>query len=291
MKLSQLKYFKEVAEFGKISTAARELYVSAPALSATIAGLEKELGVKLFDRTSNRVILNEQGKIFLRYVNQVFNNLDCARLEIQESLKEHEKNVHIAMTTSNIWIPLISAFACEYPQIMLSCTTLKLSQLHNINLSRLYAFILAEHNDFYASNMDSVCLFVERPVAVLPENHPLASREVIELEDMVDEILFLPMADQSLNKRIKELFYVNQIPLKHTHECSDGICKSMVADGRGISFAATHRGRTNAATCCYVPINAPNCKWEQRLYWNKERFLTEEESLFKEFILEMYHEA
>ena len=79
MELLQLKYFKTVAELEKISAAAEALYISAPALSTSIARLEKELGTKLFDRTNNRIRLNRQGHIFLRYVNQIFNNLDCAR--------------------------------------------------------------------------------------------------------------------------------------------------------------------------------------------------------------------
>lgn len=69
MELLQLKYFKTVAEIGKISDAAQALFISAPALSTSVSRLEKELGVKLFDRTNNRVILNRQGEIFLRYVN------------------------------------------------------------------------------------------------------------------------------------------------------------------------------------------------------------------------------
>lgn len=288
MKLSQLKAFKVVAETGKISVAAQELYISPPALSTTISGLEEELGVALFNRTSNRIILNEQGKIFLRYVNQVFNNLDCAKLEIQESLHNQEKNIRIGVTTSNIWAALISAFTCEYPQIMLSCTTLRMSQLHNVSLSRMYSFVLAEHNDFCDANMESVCLFVEHPVAIIPSGHPLAGRKMIELEDLIDEILFLPALDHSLSMRINQLFSAHQIPLKHTHECSDGISRAMVAEGRGIAITATHTGPTNTSTQRYVPINAPNCRWEQHLYWNKEKVLTAEEALFKDFVVKMY---
>ena len=62
----QLHYFKAVATICKIADAAESLFVSAPALSTSIARLEKELGVKLFDRAGNRITLNAQGKIFLR---------------------------------------------------------------------------------------------------------------------------------------------------------------------------------------------------------------------------------
>ena len=85
MKLTQLQYFKTVAETGKISLAAKKLYVSAPALSIAIANLENELGVKLFDRTNNRIELNEQGKVYLGYVNQILSDLNVANQKMQDS--------------------------------------------------------------------------------------------------------------------------------------------------------------------------------------------------------------
>lgn len=45
MELQQLKYFKTVAEAGKVVTAAESLYISPPALSTSISRLEKELGM------------------------------------------------------------------------------------------------------------------------------------------------------------------------------------------------------------------------------------------------------
>ena len=71
MELQQLRYFKAVADIGKISDAAESLFISAPALSTSISRLEKELGMQLFDRTSNRISLNPQGRIFLKPVLQL----------------------------------------------------------------------------------------------------------------------------------------------------------------------------------------------------------------------------
>lgn len=96
MKLTQLLYFKTVAETGKISLAAKKLYVSAPALSIAIANLEKELGVQLFDRANNRIVLNEQGRTYLRYVNQILGDLSQANQTVKsmspdaEVLKEED---------------------------------------------------------------------------------------------------------------------------------------------------------------------------------------------------------
>ena len=81
--LQQLKYFKAVADVGKISEAAEKLFVSAPALSVSITRLEKELGVQLFDRTNNRILLNKQGEIFLKHVNQILDTLENAKQQAE----------------------------------------------------------------------------------------------------------------------------------------------------------------------------------------------------------------
>lgn len=84
MKLSQLIYFKTVAESGKIAIAAKKLYVSAPALSIAIANLEKELGVQLFERSINKIVLNEQGRLYLTHVNKILEDISQAKQEVQE---------------------------------------------------------------------------------------------------------------------------------------------------------------------------------------------------------------
>ena len=64
MELNQLHYFVEVARCENITRAAKELFITQPALSRVILRLEQELGTPLFDRHSGRVTLNEHGKAF-----------------------------------------------------------------------------------------------------------------------------------------------------------------------------------------------------------------------------------
>ncbi len=71
MELAQLKYFKTIAECGTMSRAADVLHVSQPALSASMKKLENELGVNLFDRGKNSVVLNENGRAVLTYAERI----------------------------------------------------------------------------------------------------------------------------------------------------------------------------------------------------------------------------
>lgn len=76
MELLQLRYFYDCARCGSIAKTAEKYMVPASSVSASIRRLETELGKKLFDRTSNRIVLNEKGKQLEKTLNKIFSDLD-----------------------------------------------------------------------------------------------------------------------------------------------------------------------------------------------------------------------
>jgi len=89
--LLQLDYFRKLAATEHITQTAKELYISQTALSSMIIGLEKELGVQLFDRSKRSIRLNQAGKLYLQYVNEVFAALDNGISALQELTETAEK--------------------------------------------------------------------------------------------------------------------------------------------------------------------------------------------------------
>ena len=96
MKLSQLLYFKTIAETGTLAKAAKKLGVTAPALSIALANLENELGVALFDRQCNRISLNAQGTAYLQRVNKIFEDLESAKTDIQ-NMSAVSENIEVSL--------------------------------------------------------------------------------------------------------------------------------------------------------------------------------------------------
>jgi len=289
--LTQLHYFKTVAEHGKIRSAAEELFISSPALSTSIAGLEQELGVKLFDRQSNRITLNEQGHIFLQCVERIFDDLEDTKLRMQHSLHQDDRILHIAVTTSDIWTPLISGFSKKFPDISLSCTTVKIQQLERNLSSVIYSFIFAEQGDLPHTNMEHIVLFEEHPMVVLSKEHPLAGCSKILLSDLADETFFLPMVGHSMNARLRKMLVDSGCLCKRVYECSDSIARSMVLEGDGVSFCTDRSTRLESAGLCYIPLEVPECNWVQCIFWNKTVPLSPGEKTFKNYVLQMYLES
>ncbi len=289
MELLQLRYFKIVCEKGKITSAAESLFISPPALSATIARLERELGVKLFDRRNNSIILNRQGEIFLRYTNQVLASLDNARLELQNSVKSELSHIKIATTNSNLWIGLLAAFSLEEPHITVSNTTLKLSQIPTVYLSPQFNFLLAEEGDLSEKNYQYITLIEhDRPVLVVNAEHPLASRESIDLRTIPDETFFLPVADMSMYKMVKDLLSRADIPVQNTYEYSYMLRRRMIAENRGVSFSTVYTSQAEDPSFRYIPIEIPYCEQRLKLYWDASKEMSSEEKLFMQFAKEFY---
>ncbi len=80
--LSSYRIFYEVARTENISRAAKELYISQPAISKSISKLEDSLNVPLFVRSSRGAQLTEEGRVLYEHVRAAFEQLDMGEQEI-----------------------------------------------------------------------------------------------------------------------------------------------------------------------------------------------------------------
>jgi len=289
MELQQLKYFKTVADTGKISEAAKNLFISPPALSATISRLEHELDVKLFDRTNNRISLNQHGKLLLGYVNQVLSLLDDMEREVKKSKKQEQEHIRVAVTYSNLWLGLICAFSLEHPQITLSYTTLKLSQLSDQGELKRYQFVLAEGADMPGAELEGTPLIEDdRPVLVVHPSHPLAQRESVHIREIEHETLFLPVYDQSLHRIICGMLDAAEIPHTSAMECSYMVRRSMVMENRGVSFSTSSSCKYEEPSFRYIPIEGIAHTCIHKLFAPRGRQLAPQEQLFRDFAVRYF---
>ena len=112
--LSQYKIFYEVAKAGNISKAAKELYISQPAISKAISKLEDSLGLSLFTRSSRGVQLTSEGEILFEHTREAFDALDRGEQEFDIG--------HLQIGVSNtlckyILLPYLKTFIDQYPHM------------------------------------------------------------------------------------------------------------------------------------------------------------------------------
>lgn len=120
MDFKQIEAFISVAKYKSFSKAANAVFLSQPAVSSHISGLEKELNIQLFDRTSKEVLLTPAGEFFLKYAIEIVstrnNAIDC--LESFSSNVSGTLNLAASTTPCNTIVPmLVKKFNEIYPSV------------------------------------------------------------------------------------------------------------------------------------------------------------------------------
>lgn len=96
MTTKTLEYFLVVVKHLNISKAAKELFISQPALSKQISQLEAELGVSLFDRTKHSLKLTYAGEVLLSETNELFNKREELLQRVRAAGNVSENDLHCA---------------------------------------------------------------------------------------------------------------------------------------------------------------------------------------------------
>ena len=118
MELLQLRYFFDSANTESFAKTAEKYMVPPSSVSITVKRLEKELGCQVFDRHSNRIVLNENGRRLQRRLENIFNELDGIATDF--SSKNQNKPVEIKVlikTLPNTMAEAIIEYRCKYPYV------------------------------------------------------------------------------------------------------------------------------------------------------------------------------
>ena len=124
--LSLYKIFHTVAKAGNISKAAKELYISQPAISKSIRKLEERLQTILFKRSSRGVTLTQDGLLLFQYVDSAFRSLETGEDLLQRNHILGISQLRIGVSTTlckYILLPYLQQYIQKYPHVrlMISC--------------------------------------------------------------------------------------------------------------------------------------------------------------------------
>ncbi|MFC4909733.1 LysR family transcriptional regulator [Actinomadura gamaensis] len=120
MDIRQLEYFLAIVDHGGFTRAASVLYVSQPALSQAMQGLERDLGGALFHRIGRRAVLTEAGRALIEPARATVRSLETARARVAAVGELRTGRLDVAAMPSQAVEPLtsmISSFAGRYPGV------------------------------------------------------------------------------------------------------------------------------------------------------------------------------
>ena len=117
MELLQLRYFYESAKNKSFTLTAKKYMVPTSSVSASVKRLERELGTNLFDRSSNRIELNERGYVFFGMLDEVFEKMGQTVAAITESTQQNA-SISVLIKARRMWITeLIIQYKSQFPHV------------------------------------------------------------------------------------------------------------------------------------------------------------------------------
>ena len=180
MELLQLRYFYESAKNENFAKTAEKYIVPPSSISASVKRLEEELGCKLFERRSNRNVLNENGKKLHNSLAVVFDELDGVIDEIREN-KPKQKEIRVLVLAMREYV---SGLILEYQKLHPEVHFVAMFDADNDNPTD-YDFIIDKVGDLYREYKRRELGSYSLCFKAVPE-HPLVGKE-LSLRDLRNE--------------------------------------------------------------------------------------------------------
>lgn len=284
MELLQLRYFQTVARLESITKAANYHQIPQPAMSQTIARLEKELGnIRLFDRRSNHIILNGNGRQFLQFVNQALTSLDDGIKAVTSQKNDISGSINLlVMENRRFVLACASTFAQNHPNVNFSIS-------HEYSPDSLQAYDLCVCSaPVFMKMTNGLPLIREKIIVNLNNDHPLAGRKELMLSELKNEKFITMTSHSNLYRLTISSCRAAGFEPKTPFICDDPyFVRKYVAENMGIALAPSisWAGRFRSNTSL-IPLVNPSLESTSYLLWDSSRYLTPAMDAFRDYMLQ-----
>lgn len=238
--LSSYWIFYTVANAGNISKAAKELYISQPAISKSIQKLEESLNCKLFSRSSRGVILTDEGNLLYGHVKEAFETLNTGEDKLKRSIELGVGHLQIGVSSTlckYILLPYLNEFIKQNPHISISIScqstneTLRLLDENKIDIGLIGKTDNLKGLQFdFLENIEDAFVATPEYLANL-EERGIAKDEVLE-----HATLMLLDKNNVTRRYIDDYFQENHITISETIDISDmGLLIDFAKIGVGVA--------------------------------------------------------
>lgn len=279
MNITTLQYFVSAAELSSFTKAAKKHYVAQTAISQQMAKLEGHLGIKLFEREKNRVILTDAGQIFYEDIINVLHEYEIA---IQKARRFHQKQKKMITIGYNLRHELrlltqvIKEFEKSYPQVEFVIKEgdggVLVEEVKN-GLCDIFVNISCTLSPADKEYVDQYTIYTGSMLLAVSENHPKANYEYIEAKELADEEFIV----LNVNNAFRGFQEMNEHCIKDGYEMkiadyapSLGAQLMMVELERGVTFVQDLLAQKAEGNIRYLPIHNSNHKYDVDIMWNKD---------------------
>ena len=239
-RMKPLRAFCQVARLGSVSRAAETLFLSQPAVTLQLQALEREMGVRLLERSGRRLTLTGEGDVLYELARPLVEGLDGLGGALRERLlgmDAGELNVAAGSSTILYLLPkIVAAFRQAQPAVRL--------RLHNVTGAGGLDLLRSDTVDLAVGSMldvpadlDYAPIYRFDPMLITARDHPLAHKSDLTLQDLSPFGLILPPQRLTTYRLVDLVFQQNRVPYTVALEVGGWeVIKQYVAMDMGISI-------------------------------------------------------
>lgn len=275
MTLNQILYFQKVARLENYHQAAEELYISQPSLSRSMAALESELGITLFEKKGRGVVLTNAGKLFLEHADKIATDCDIAIGKMKE-LSLGGGTINIGYT-----FPLAGHYIPHNVRNFLSKEENKNVVFHFWQnhtpaiLQKVKSGELDIGFGSYVGRKDMECFpLIERPMVIIsPFGHPLSEQPEIPLVELNRYPVIGYDQNSWLGTYTRHLFQKYQLHPNIVMECPDEYSiLALVRENFGIAIVPRTDILNRADGINLHHLKDLEIYHQNFMFWQKDRY-------------------
>jgi DNA-binding transcriptional LysR family regulator len=280
-----------VARLEHVGRAAAQLRVAQPSLSRTLARLEKDLGVPLFDRHGRRIRLNQFGAAFLRRVDRVLAELDGAQRELADAAGLARGAVTVAAETLVPLLDLLRSFVPDHPLV-------------DVRLFQASAAGMAERlrtgdtdlciasQPLPGADLRSRVLLDEPVLLCVPTTHRLAGRQHVGIPDLAGEPVVTTRPGYWQRALTERLFAKAGIELRIVCEGDEaGVLFHLIGAGLGVGLVpAMGRRPDTGTTVAWLDVDDPDAHRVLSVAWRHDAYLSAAAQRFRDHTIDHFRQ-
>jgi len=238
MTLKQIRAFRAVAQSLSFAVACERLHLSQSALSLTIKALEEGLGGRLFSRTTRNVALTPEGESLLPLARRLIADWDNAEDEMRQRFTLQRGRVTLAAMPSfagNLLPPILKTIRVRYPNVNVTVNDVINEQVLEMVRDRHVELGVA-FEPLPGSSLAFTPLYLDRFVAVVPLDSPLAQRSEIQWQTLLEQPFITLQRPSTVRVMLEEHLQARGMKLPVEFESHQlATVGRMVASGLGVS--------------------------------------------------------
>lgn len=274
MTIRDLEIFIAVAEYGRMGTAAKKLYISQPTVSHVISQIETDYHVKLFERLSRKLYITETGQEFLQYARHILSNFKDMEHFLCHASEQLCIHIGASLTVGSFFLAnIISEYENKNPRIKVRVYIDNSENIIRKITDGTLDIAIIEGN-IQEENIIAKVVYEDEMVLICGKNHSFASKKSIRLTDLRNMDCVLREEGSGTRDFLIKLTEREKIPIVEKWVChsSDSIIH-IVASGQGVSMLSKSLV-LHEPSVVQVPIENTTLLRKFRVIYHKDKYLS-----------------